>query len=161
MLWTASIWKISGNLPALSRWGACFWALRKRRWARLYAPPKVQHTVSQLYAGETSINIDCKENKHHIKRTQTSFRFEKLDITPRSALKIRPVLEKWLKEAEEKQQQAEQGNLAQAGGLDYVNMGAIGKIRKRRTFFSPEALLVLNKRFEQNSHPSGEWLNDC
>ena len=32
-------------------------------------------------------------------------RFEKLDITPRSALKIRPVLENWLREAEEKHQQ--------------------------------------------------------
>lgn len=79
-------------------------------------------------------------------------RFEKLDITPRSALKIRPVLESWLREAEEKYQQ---GNLLQSAEMDYVNISTINKIRKRRTFFSPEALLILNNRFEQTSHPSG------
>lgn len=30
------------------------------------------------------------------------FRFEKLDITPKSAQKIKPVLERWMKEAEER-----------------------------------------------------------
>lgn len=29
-------------------------------------------------------------------------RFEKLDITPKSAHKIKPVLERWMKEAEER-----------------------------------------------------------
>ena len=76
-------------------------------------------------------------------------RFEKLDITPRSAAKIRPVLERWLKEAEEKHQQ---GNVP---GWEYIGISAVGKIRKRRTFFSPEALAVLNARFDKNSHPSG------
>lgn len=83
------------------------------------------------------------------------WRFEKLDITPRSALKIRPVLENWLREAEEKHQQ---GNLQQIAGMDFINISAIGKIRKRRTFFSPEALVVLNSRFEQSSHPSGPFI---
>ena len=77
-------------------------------------------------------------------------RFEKLDITPRSAMKIRPVLEKWLQEAEAKYQQ---GQILPTG-VDYVNLSA-GKIRKRRTFFSAEALAILNNRFDQNSHPSG------
>ncbi|XP_057365502.1 POU domain, class 6, transcription factor 2-like [Daphnia carinata] len=84
-------------------------------------------------------------------------RFEKLDITPRSALKIRPVLENWLREAEKKHQQ---GNLQQLAGLDYINISSIGKIRKRRTFFSPEALVVLNCRFEQSSHPSGREISN-
>ena len=30
------------------------------------------------------------------------FRFEKLDITPKSAQKIKPVLERWMQEAEER-----------------------------------------------------------
>lgn len=30
------------------------------------------------------------------------FRFEKLDITPKSAQKIKPVLERWMKEAEDR-----------------------------------------------------------
>ena len=80
-------------------------------------------------------------------------RFEKLDITPRSALKIRPVLENWLREAEEKHRQCQQS--LSAGGMDYVHISTIGKIRKRRTFFSPEALSVLNIHFDQSSHPTG------
>lgn len=31
-----------------------------------------------------------------------AIRFEKLDITPKSAQKIKPVLERWMKEAEER-----------------------------------------------------------
>ena len=117
---------------------------------------KVQHTVNQPSAGTiwlhkeefASNSSDC---------LNVLLRFEKLDITPRSALKIRPVLENWLREAEEKHQQ---GNLQKIAGMsDYVNMSAIGKIRKRRTFFSPEALVVLNNRFEESSHPSGSYYN--
>lgn len=66
-------------------------------------------------------------------------------------MKIRPVLEKWLREAEAKYQQ---GQILPAG-VDYVNLTSAGKIRKRRTFFSAEALAVLNSRFDQNSHPAG------
>jgi hypothetical protein len=40
-------------------------------------------------------------------------------------------------------------------GMDYIKISAIGKVRKRLTFFSPKALIVLNRRFEQSSHPSG------
>lgn len=65
-------------------------------------------------------------------------------------MKIRPVLEKWLQDAEAKYQQGQ----IQPSGVDYVNLSA-GKIRKRRTFFSAEALAILNSRFDQNSHPSG------
>jgi len=83
-------------------------------------------------------------------------RFEKLDITPRSAMKIRPVLETWLKEAEEKQQDAQHTGFEYFGSV----LSAVGgKIRKRRTFFSSEALLILNTRFERNSHPSGNQRN--
>lgn len=32
----------------------------------------------------------------------SKIRFEKLDITPKSAQKIKPVLERWMKEAEER-----------------------------------------------------------
>ena len=91
------------------------------------------------------------------------FRFEKLDITPRSAMKIRPVLENWLKEAEEKERNARKEQQQHTTGVDYV--GAIGsgigsvtsKIRKRRTFFSAEALVVLNAHFDTNSHPSSNF----
>ena len=71
-------------------------------------------------------------------------------------MKIRPVLETWLKEAEEKQQDAQHTGFEYFGSV----LSAVGgKIRKRRTFFSSEALLILNTRFERNSHPSGNQRN--
>ncbi|GAV02318.1 hypothetical protein RvY_12902-2 [Ramazzottius varieornatus] len=75
-------------------------------------------------------------------------RFEKLDITPRSAQKIKPVLEKWMREAEERYENGGQ-NLAEFVGCEP------NKKRKRRTSFTPQALEVLNAHFEKNTHPSG------
>ncbi|XP_055328843.1 POU domain, class 6, transcription factor 2-like [Paramacrobiotus metropolitanus] len=75
-------------------------------------------------------------------------RFEKLDITPRSAQKIKPVLERWMKEAEERYENGGQ-NLAEFVGCEP------NKKRKRRTSFTPQALEVLNAHFEKNTHPSG------
>ncbi|OQV14650.1 POU domain, class 6, transcription factor 2 [Hypsibius exemplaris] len=75
-------------------------------------------------------------------------RFEKLDITPRSAQKIKPVLERWMKEAEERYENGGQ-NLAEFVGCEP------NKKRKRRTSFTPQALEILNVHFEKNTHPSG------
>ena len=98
-------------------------------------------------------------------------RFEKLDITPKSASKIKPVLEKWMQEAEIKYGDR------YGGGEDVHCFGSNGsfrsrlkhgpsniqdllndlstKKRKRRTSFTPQALDKLNDAFELNSHPSG------
>lgn len=46
--------------------------------------------------------IGCKEKKSFKFVLFFSCRFEKLDITPKSAQKIKPVLEHWMKEAEER-----------------------------------------------------------
>lgn len=81
--------------------------------------------------------------------TQFVYRFEKLDITPRSAQKIKPVLERWMKEAEERYENGGQ-NLAEFVGCEP------NKKRKRRTSFTPQALEILNTHFEKNTHPSGE-----
>ena len=75
-------------------------------------------------------------------------RFEKLDITPKSAQKIKPVLEKWMQEAEERYKSGVH-NLTELIGNEP------SKKRKRRTSFTPQALEVLNEYFERNSHPSG------
>jgi len=77
-------------------------------------------------------------------------RFEKLDITPKSAQKIKPVLEKWMKEAEDRYRTGNQ-NLNEFVGMEP------SKKRKRRTSFTPQALEILNTHFERNTHPSGEW----
>ncbi|KAK7601030.1 hypothetical protein V9T40_008471 [Parthenolecanium corni] len=74
--------------------------------------------------------------------------FEKLDITPKSAQKIKPVLERWMKEAEESYRNG-QGLLTEFIGMES------SKKRKRRTSFTPQALEILNSHFEHNTHPSG------
>lgn len=81
-----------------------------------------------------------------------SLRFEKLDITPKSAQKIKPVLERWMAEAEERYKNGMQ-NLTEFIGSEP------SKKRKRRTSFTPQALELLNKFFERNTHPSGIMIN--
>ncbi|XP_076326919.1 uncharacterized protein LOC143233915 isoform X3 [Tachypleus tridentatus] len=80
-------------------------------------------------------------------------RFEKLDITPKSAQKIKPVLERWMKEAEEKYKNGDH-NLTEFIGNEP------SKRRKRRTSFTPAALQLLNQFFEQNTHPSGAEMTE-
>ncbi|XP_013388150.1 POU domain, class 6, transcription factor 2 [Lingula anatina] len=80
-------------------------------------------------------------------------RFEKLDITPKSAQKIKPVLERWMEEAEERYKNGVH-NLTEFIGSEP------SKKRKRRTSFTPAALEVLNEYFERNTHPSGAEMTD-
>ena len=75
-------------------------------------------------------------------------RFEKLDITPKSAQKMKPVLERWIGEAEERYKNGVQ-NLS-----DFVGSEPLKK-RKRRTSFTPQALEILNTHFQTCTHPSG------
>lgn len=80
--------------------------------------------------------------------SQQQTMFEKLDITPKSAQKIKPVLERWMKEAEERYKTG-QNHLTEFIGVEP------SKKRKRRTSFTPQALELLNAHFERNTHPSG------
>ncbi|XP_066146410.1 POU domain, class 6, transcription factor 2 isoform X2 [Euwallacea fornicatus] len=77
--------------------------------------------------------------------------FEKLDITPKSAQKIKPVLERWMKEAEDSLSRYKSG---QNHLTDFIGIEP-SKKRKRRTSFTPQALELLNAHFERNTHPSG------
>ncbi|CAF1065514.1 unnamed protein product [Adineta ricciae] len=79
-------------------------------------------------------------------------RFEKLDITPKSASKIKPVLEKWMRDAELKY--ADRLKNGPTNLQDLVT-DLNTKKRKRRTSFTPQALEKLNDAFELNTHPSG------
>ncbi|XP_042561002.1 POU domain, class 6, transcription factor 1 isoform X2 [Clupea harengus] len=76
-------------------------------------------------------------------------RFEKLDITPKSAQKLKPVLERWLAEAELWNQKGQQNLMEFVGGEP-------SKKRKRRTSFTPQAIEVLNSYFEKNALPTGQ-----
>ncbi|XP_055631926.1 putative uncharacterized protein DDB_G0277255 isoform X2 [Toxorhynchites rutilus septentrionalis] len=79
-------------------------------------------------------------------------RFEKLDITPKSAQKIKPVLERWMKDAEESH--SSRFKSGQNHLTDFIGVEP-SKKRKRRTSFTPQALELLNGHFERNTHPSG------
>ncbi|XP_032691666.1 POU domain, class 6, transcription factor 2 isoform X6 [Odontomachus brunneus] len=85
--------------------------------------------------------------------SQQQATFEKLDITPKSAQKIKPVLERWMKEAEESA-----CDYRYKSGVNHLT-DFIGvepsKKRKRRTSFTPQALELLNAHFDRNTHPTG------
>lgn len=81
------------------------------------------------------------------------YRFEKLDITPKSAQKLKPVLEKWLAEAEHWNQKGQQNLMEFVGGEP-------SKKRKRRTSFTPQAIEVLNSYFEKNALPTGQEITE-
>ncbi|XP_010777168.1 POU domain, class 6, transcription factor 1-like [Notothenia coriiceps] len=80
-------------------------------------------------------------------------RFEKLDITPKSAQKLKPVLEKWLAEAEHWNQKGQQNLMEFVGGEP-------SKKRKRRTSFTPQAIEVLNSYFDKNALPTGQEITE-
>ncbi|XP_063990435.1 POU domain, class 6, transcription factor 1 isoform X6 [Diachasmimorpha longicaudata] len=80
-------------------------------------------------------------------------RFEKLDITPKSAQKIKPVLAKWMQDAEERYK-AGTNNLT-----DFIGVEP-SKKRKRRTSFTPQALELLNSHFDKNTHPTGNEITN-
>lgn len=82
-----------------------------------------------------------------------TYRFEKLDITPKSAQKLKPVLERWLAEAELWNQKGQQNLMEFVGGEP-------SKKRKRRTSFTPQAIEVLNSYFEKNALPTGQEITE-
>lgn len=146
--------------------------------------PKPEATISHTSANMVD-GIDLEEIKHFAKAfklrrlslglTQTQVglaltssegpsysqsaicRFEKLDITPKSAQKIKPVLERWMREAEERLQSGGSHALA-----DLVGGGGVEptKKRKQRTSFTPQALEVLNRFFEKSTHPTGAEMTE-
>ncbi|CAK9827406.1 POU domain, class 6, transcription factor 2 [Anthophora retusa] len=85
--------------------------------------------------------------------SQQQATFEKLDITPKSAQKIKPVLERWMKEAEERHK----NGLHQL--TDFIGVET-SKKRKRRTSFTPQALEILNVHFTRNTHPNGNEITN-
>ncbi|EUB63221.1 POU domain-containing transcription factor [Echinococcus granulosus] len=107
-------------------------------------------------------------------------RFEKLDITPKSAQRIKPVLERWLAELEGRRPNDQMASHPTNLGNKNSVCGSVGSspedsgiyradcesdescagIRKRksRTNFSADALERLNHEFNINMHPSGSIL---
>ena len=76
-------------------------------------------------------------------------RFEKLEITPKSAQKIKPVLEAWMSEAEIRMKNGDPDLIQIIGSGNDPN-----KKRKRRTSFTPAALEILLEFFKDKTpHP--------
>ncbi|CAM9692833.1 unnamed protein product [Lampetra planeri] len=74
-------------------------------------------------------------------------RFEKLDLTPKSAQKMRPILERWMGEAEARHR------MGTHTLTDFIGSEP-SKRRKRRTSFTQEALAILNTHFDVGMHPT-------
>ncbi|KAF5405595.1 hypothetical protein PHET_00884 [Paragonimus heterotremus] len=74
-------------------------------------------------------------------------RFEKLDVTAKSAKRMKPVLEQWLSETE-----AIHGRNGKY--YDVQLMSQTPRKRKRRTCFSPQALSQLVDQLRKNPYPS-------
>jgi uncharacterized FlaG/YvyC family protein len=76
-------------------------------------------------------------------------RFENLDITAKSAQRIKPVLENWIKEMEKLRD-------GQISKLEFAPL--IAKKRKKRTNFRPEEQKVLYEYFSKTQRPTQEEL---
>ncbi len=79
-------------------------------------------------------------------------RFEKLDITPKSAQKLKPVLERWLVEAELWNQKGQQNLMEFVGGEALQEAQAENQLHNRR--LSRSSTLT----FEKNSLPLAKRL---
>ncbi|KAG9334002.1 hypothetical protein JZ751_009318, partial [Albula glossodonta] len=111
----------------------------------------------QAVAEEEGINLEeIREFAKNFKIRRLSLgltQTQKLDITPKSAQKLKPVLEKWLAEAELWNQKGQQNLMEFVGGEP-------SKKRKRRTSFTPQAIEVLNTYFEKNALPTGQEITE-
>ncbi|KPP78283.1 POU domain, class 6, transcription factor 1-like [Scleropages formosus] len=121
--------------------------------------PTVGQLVSKPQQGATDeegINLEeIREfaKNFKIRRLSLGLTQTQLDITPKSAQKLKPVLEKWLAEAELWNQKGQQNLMEFVGGEP-------SKKRKRRTSFTPQAIEVLNTYFEKNALPTGQEITE-
>uniref|UniRef100_S4RUZ1 POU domain protein n=1 Tax=Petromyzon marinus TaxID=7757 RepID=S4RUZ1_PETMA len=115
-----------------------------REFARAFKIRRLSMGLTQTQVGQAMSSTEAPAYSQ-----SAICRFEKLDITPKSAQKIKPVLERWMAEAEARQRTGLQSL------SDFVGSEPSRK-RRRRTSFTPQALEALNAYFERNTHPSGQ-----
>ncbi|BHF75532.1 POU domain, class 6, transcription factor 2 [Sparganum proliferum] len=115
-----------------------------RRFARAFKMKRLSLGLTQTQIGRALTAADGPAYSQ-----SAICRFEKLDITPKSAQRIKPVLERWLAELEGKKCPEQTPGLEE----NFVE-DAVTRKRKSRTNFSTDALARLNCEFATNTHPS-------
>ncbi|VDM17656.1 unnamed protein product [Hydatigera taeniaeformis] len=147
-----------------------------RRFARVFKMKRLSLGLTQTQIGRALTAGDGPAYSQ-----SAICRFEKLDITPKSAQRIKPVLERWLAELEGRrpgdQIVSQSATLGDRSGVCGSVSGSLDEsgpyradcesdesctgIRKRksRTNFSANALERLNHEFNINMHPSGSRIS--
>ncbi|KAK1341160.1 hypothetical protein QTO34_017562 [Cnephaeus nilssonii] len=123
-------------------------------------------TVSQLVSKPHTPSLDEDGiNLEEIREFAKNFKIRRLSLGltqtqvreaghhTKSAQKLKPVLEKWLNEAELRNQEGQQNLMEFVGGEP-------SKKRKRRTSFTPQAIVALNAYFEKNPLPTGQEITE-
>ncbi|XP_069750698.1 POU domain, class 2, transcription factor 3-like isoform X2 [Narcine bancroftii] len=85
----------------------------------------------------------------------TISRFEALNLSFKNMCKLKPLLEKWLSDAENVPSDSTLNNLASLAP-QLIGLEGLGRKRKKRTSIETNIRLTLEKRFHENSKPSSE-----
>ncbi|XP_032905557.1 POU domain, class 2, transcription factor 3 [Amblyraja radiata] len=85
----------------------------------------------------------------------TISRFEALNLSFKNMCKLKPLLEKWLSDAENAPSDSTLNSLTSLAP-QMMGMEGLGRKRKKRTSIETNIRLTLEKRFHENSKPSSE-----
>ncbi|XP_059813020.1 POU domain, class 2, transcription factor 3 isoform X3 [Hypanus sabinus] len=85
----------------------------------------------------------------------TISRFEALNLSFKNMCKLKPLLEKWLSDAENVPSDSTLNSLASLTP-QMIGLEGLGRKRKKRTSIETNIRLTLEKRFHENSKPSSE-----
>uniref|UniRef100_UPI00398EE33E POU domain, class 2, transcription factor 3 n=1 Tax=Pristiophorus japonicus TaxID=55135 RepID=UPI00398EE33E len=85
----------------------------------------------------------------------TISRFEALNLSFKNMCKLKPLLEKWLSDAENVPSDSALSSLASLAP-QLIGLEGLGRKRKKRTSIETNIRMTLEKRFHENSKPSSE-----
>jgi class 6 POU domain transcription factor len=113
----------------------------------------------KLGIGQTQIVNELKAETNNLINETTLSRFEKLDITPRSGAKMKPVLDRWINETELKFADRMKAVTAERSQINMETQSnqaeTPSKKRKHLDSFSPRTIETLNESYRSNQNPSG------
>ncbi|VDP78762.1 unnamed protein product [Echinostoma caproni] len=104
---------------------------------------------------QTQVCLSLNEKEGSVYSQSAICRFEKLDVTAKSARRMKPVLERWLADKELEASLYEGSD----GKLRYLKFQSNSiRRRKRRTCFSPRALSCLTDQLRRNPYPTSMYM---